>query len=258
MKNVMGKIYLASDFHLTPETKEREAYVVRWLDSIQHDAEAIYLVGDIFDFWFEYKTVIPKGYTRFIGKLAELRDKNIPIYFFTGNHDMWMFDYFEQELGIPIYRKPIEINLKGKKYFIGHGDGLGPGDHLYKLLKNFFANPFCQWLFARLHPNFGVGLANLSSQSSRKYKSDTGYTTKEAEWLYEFATDKLNETYFDYFIFGHRHIPMILQLPNDKSRYINLGEWFYHRSYLVIDENEIKLQFFENEEIAKNWKNPDE
>ena len=170
MKNGMGKIYLASDFHLTPETKEREAYVVRWLDSIQHDAEAIYLVGDIFDFWFEYKTVIPKGYARFIGKLVELRDKNIPIYFFTGNHDMWMFDYFEKELDIPIYRKPISINLKGKKYFIGHGDGLGPGDHLYKLLKNFFANSFCQWLFARLHPNFGVGLANLSSQSSRKYK----------------------------------------------------------------------------------------
>ena len=252
----MGKIYFASDFHLTLETQEREQYIVRWLDFVKQDAEAIYLVGDIFDFWFEYKTVVPKGYIRFLGKLAELRDAGIPIYFFTGNHDMWMFRYFEDELGIPIYRKPIVKDIKGKKFFIGHGDGLGPGDHSYKWMKKVFANPFCQWLFARLHPNFGVGLANLSSQSSRKYKGDTGYTTKENEWLYAYANRKLKSDYCDYFVFGHRHIPMNLQLENGKSRYINLGEWFHRRSYLVVDENEVKIQFFENEELSRKWESP--
>lgn len=253
----MGKIYFASDFHLTLETQEREGYIVRWLDTIKHDAEAIYLVGDVFDFWFEYKTVVPKGYIRFLGKLAELRDASIPIYFFTGNHDMWMFRYFEDELGIPIYRNPIVREIKGKQFFIGHGDGLGPGDHSYKLLKKVFANPLCQWLFARLHPNFGIGLASLSSRSSRKYKGESDFISKENEWLYSYASRKLESEYYDYFVFGHRHIPMNLQLENGKSRYINLGEWFHNRSYLVVDDNEVSIQFFENEELSKNWKSPE-
>jgi UDP-2,3-diacylglucosamine hydrolase len=250
----MGKIYLASDFHLTPTTKERELAVVRWLETIRHDAEAIYLVGDIFDFWFEYKTVVPKGYLLFLGKIAELRTQNIPIYFFTGNHDMWMFQYFEETLGIPVYRQPIVRELKGRRFFIGHGDGLGPGDHLYKFLKRFFANPLCQWAFARLHPNFGIGLASLSSKSSRKYKVEDGFTTKEAEWLYTFAVETLEKAEYDYFVFGHRHIPLDLALPNGKSRYINLGEWLHHRSYLVVDEDAVQLHFFENEKVAAEWR----
>ncbi len=252
----MGKIYLASDFHLTLSTKERELQIVRWLDFIQHDAEAIYLVGDIFDFWFEYKTAVPKGYIRFLGKLAELRDKGIPIYFFTGNHDMWMFRYFEDELGIPIYRQPITRILKGKTFFIGHGDGLGPGDYSYKLLKKVFTNRICQWLFARLHPNFGIGLANWASQSSRNHKTDEGFTTKDNEWLYTYAVKKSKEVPCDYFVFGHRHIPMNLQLPNGKTRYINLGEWFDTHSYLVVDKDNVTIQFFENEELTNNWKSP--
>lgn len=252
----MGKIYFASDFHLTLDARERESYVVRWLDFIKSDAEAIYLVGDVFDFWFEYKTVVPKGYIRFLGKLAELRDAGIPIYFFTGNHDMWMFRYFEDELGIPIYRQPIVREIKGKRFFIGHGDGLGPGDYSYKMMKKVFANPFCQWLFARLHPNFGIGLASLSSQGSRKYKGESVYTTKEKEWLYAYANQKVKTEPCDYFVFGHRHIPMDLQLENGKSRYINLGEWFNRRSYLVVDEQNVKIQFFENEALSKNWQSP--
>lgn len=252
----MGKIYFASDFHLTFKTKERERQIVRWLDTIKHDAEAIYLVGDIFDFWFEYKTVVPKGYIRFLGKLGELRDRNIPIYFFTGNHDMWMFQYFEEELGIPIYRKPIIREIKGKQFFIGHGDGLGPGDYNYKRLKKVFSNRLCQWLFGRLHPDYGVGLASFMSESSRKHKTDSGYKTKEDEWLYAYASKKSETVDVDYFLFGHRHIPMNLQLPNGKSRYINLGEWFTKRSYLVVDEDDIKIQFFENEELSNTWKSP--
>lgn len=253
----MGKIYFASDFHLMPNTQERERKIVRWLDSIKADAEAIYLVGDVFDFWFEYNSVVPKGYVRFFGKLAELRDLNIPIYFFTGNHDMWMFRYFEDELDIPIYREPIIRTIKGRQFFIGHGDGLGPGDYAYKRLKKVFNNPICQWLFGKLHPDYGVRLASFASQSSRKHKGETDYTTKEKEWLYAYAVKKSKEIEVDYFVFGHRHIPMNLQLPNGKTRYVNTGEWFNKCSYLVVDEAAVTLQFFENDELNANWKSPE-
>ena len=167
----MKKTYFVSDFHLGVDARlsslEREKQICRWLDMVSLDAEAIYLVGDVFDYWFEYKTVIPKGFSRILGKLAELRDKNIPIYFFTGNHDMWMFRYFEEELGIPIYRKPIVRDIHGKTFLIGHGDGLGPGDHGYKFIKKVFAHPVNQWLFARLHPNFALPLMRFFSGKSR-------------------------------------------------------------------------------------------
>jgi UDP-2,3-diacylglucosamine hydrolase len=254
------KIYFSSDNHLGAPTQElskpREHKFLRWLDHVKQDAAAIFLLGDLFDFWFEYKTVVPKHQVRVLGKLAEIADSGIPIYFFVGNHDLWMFGYFEDELGIPVFHKPQVFEFNNKKFFIGHGDGLGPGDHSYKLMKKVFANRFCQWLFARLHPNFGIGLAILSSQNSRKYKSDSGYTAKENEWLYAYANEKVKTEPCDYFVFGHRHIPMDLQLANGKSRYINLGEWFEKRSYLVVDEQEIKIQFFENEALSNNWQSP--
>ena len=165
------KIYFASDFHLGVPNHEvslkREKLLVRWLDEIKDQAEAIYLVGDIFDFWFEYKHAIPKGFVRLQGKIAELTDSGIPIHFFTGNHDMWMFGYHEKELGITLHRDPIVVKAQGKKLFVGHGDGLGPGDKGYKFIKKVFANRFFQWCFARLHPNFGIGIANFSSRKSR-------------------------------------------------------------------------------------------
>lgn len=240
-----------------PNSKERELKVVRWLDAIKSDAEAIYLVGDVFDFWFEYRTVVPKGYVRFFGKLAELRDTGIPIYFFTGNHDMWMFRYFEDELDIPIYRNPIIREIKGKRFFIGHGDGLGPKDYAYKRMKKVFNNPLCQWLFGRLHPDYGVRLASFASQSSRNHKGDIDYTTKEEEWLYAYAVRKIKTVEVDYFVFGHRHIAMDLTLPDGKTRYLNTGEWFDKCSYLVVDDNEVKLQFFENDELNNTWKSPE-
>ena len=247
-----GKIYFASDFHLGIDAKhtsvERERQIVRWLDIIKTDAAEIYLVGDVFDFWFEYKTVIPKGYIRLQGKLAELRDAGIPIYFFIGNHDMWMFKYFEEELGIPIYRKPIVRELFGKTFFIGHGDGLGPGDHGYKFIKKVFANPVCQWLFARLHPNFGIGLANYWSRKSRESnKIETEFYGEAKERLVAYANRKLDVQYADYYIFGHRHLPIDYMLKNAKSRYINLGEWMNYNSYAVFDGEKLEIKFFENE-----------
>jgi len=167
----LKKTFFASDFHLGVDARltsaERERQVVRWLRQIAPEAEAIYLVGDLFEFWFEYKTVIPKGFSRLFGVLAELRDAGIPVYVFTGNHDLWMFGYFEQEFGIKVYRKPIDTIIHGKTFMIGHGDGLGPGDMGYKRMKKVFTNPFSQWLFGWLHPDLGIRLANFSSQKSR-------------------------------------------------------------------------------------------
>ena len=164
----LTKIYFASDLHLGIPNKEisleREKLFVKWLDEIKKDASALYLVGDVFDFWFEYKTVVPKGYIRILGKLAELSDSGLPIHFFSGNHDMWVFDYLEKELNISIYHEPIQIELNGKTFFIGHGDGLGPNDWGYKF-KKLFANKICQWLFARVHPNLGISIAQYWSKS---------------------------------------------------------------------------------------------
>ncbi len=256
------RVYFASDFHLGVDakftSKEREKQIVRWLEHISSDAEAIYLVGDLFDFWFEYKTVIPKGYSRLLGKLAELRDRGVPIYFFTGNHDMWMFRYFEEEMGIPIYRQPITRKIGGKTFFIGHGDGLGPGDHGYKFLKKIFANPICQWLFARLHPNFGMGMANFWSGKSRAlYPEPPKFLGEDKEWLLSFSNDQLDkQPEVDFFIFGHRHLPIDYILKNKSSRYINLGEWLTFNSYAVFDGQELQLQFFENEEGLIFGNNP--
>ncbi len=250
----MGKTYFVSDFHLGVDAKltsrERERQIVNWLDMIKEDADSLYLVGDVFDYWFEYGKVIPKGYARLFGKLAELRDSGLPIYFFTGNHDMWMFRYFEEEFDIPIYRKPIVRKIQGKTFFIGHGDGLGPGDHGYKFIKKVFSNPVCQWLFERLHPNFGLWLMQFWSGRSREATSpDEGsFLGEDNEWLITFCNEKIQEVEVDYFIFGHRHLPIDHTLKNGHSRYINLGDWLFHNSYAVFDGENLDIQFFENEE----------
>ena len=239
------KIYFASDFHLGIDasltSRDRERQIVRWLDQIQVDAKAIYLVGDIFDFWFEYKRAVPKGYVRLFGKLAELRDLGIQIYFFTGNHDMWMFRYFEDELDIPIYRKPIQVTMSGKQFLIGHGDGLGPKDYGYKILKKVLANPFCQWCYESLHPNFGLWLMQFSSGSSRNISpAKHQFLGEENEWLVAYCHRKLETLDIDFFIFGHRHLPIDYLLKNGKSRYINLGEWMNFNSYAVFDGNNLE------------------
>jgi UDP-2,3-diacylglucosamine hydrolase len=246
------KIYFASDFHLGVDARltsqEREKQLVRWLDMVSVDATELFLVGDIFDFWFEYGTVIPRGFIRLQGKLAELRDGGLPIHFFTGNHDMWMFDYFENEMGIPVYRQPIERTFAGKQFLIGHGDGLGPGDYGYKFIKKVFANPVCQWLFARIHPNFGIRLANFWSGQSRETHLETpGFLGADKEWLITWCEDEIGRgKAMDYFVFGHRHLPINYTLSNQKSRYINLGDWLYYNSYAVFDGNDMQIRFFEN------------
>ena len=245
------KIYFASDFHLgvpTPEASlEREKKIVRWLESIRHDAHTIYLLGDIFDFWFEYRHAIPKGFIRLQGKLAELRDAGIPIRFFTGNHDMWMFDYFEKELGIPVHRDPQILQVGAQKLMIGHGDGLGPGDFQYKIIKRFFNSKVCQWLFARIHPNFGIGIAKYWSRKSRisnDKKGEDQFKGEDNEYLIVYCREVEQRNHHDFYIFGHRHLPLDVNI-NERSRYLNLGEWVNYSTYGVYDGNNVELKTFE-------------
>ena len=244
------KIYFLSDFHLgAPDATSslvRERKIVSFLNYIQDDASAIFIVGDIFDFWYEYKTVVPKGNVRLLGKLAELTDKGLPIYFFVGNHDMWMKDYFQIELNIPIYFEPKIFEWNDKKFYIGHGDGLGPGDQGYKFIKKIFRNKLCQWLFGQLHPNWGIGLANYFSKKSREKTgtSDEHFLGENAEWLILYCKEVLQKEHFDYFIFGHRHYPIDFTL-NEKSRYINLGDWIRSFTYATFDGNIVELKKWE-------------
>lgn len=242
------KIYFASDFHLgVPshfESRQREDKIVRWLDSIKSDAAEIYLLGDIFDFWFEYSTVVPKGFIRMQGKLAELSDSGIRITFFKGNHDMWMFDYFKREMGIHIVSDELVIERGGQRFFLHHGDGLGPGDASYKFMKRFFRSRLCQWLFARLHPNLGIGIAQRWSMNSRiaNQKKET-FKGEEQEWLVTYCKDLLTRDHYEYLIFGHRHLPLDIRLT-DNSRYINLGEWINHFSYAEFNGKQLELKYF--------------
>lgn len=243
------KIYFLSDFHLgAPDhhlSLDREKYIVRFLDEIKTDAAEIFIVGDIFDFWYEYRKVVPKGFVRLLGKLAELTDSGIPVHFFVGNHDMWMKGYFEKELNIPVYYEPKEFRRNGKNFLIGHGDGLGPADHGYKFIKKVFRNPVCQWLFGILPPAIGMGLANYLSRRSRLAtgQNEEQFLGEDKEWLISYCREMLKARHQDYFIFGHRHLPIDFRL-SDASRYINLGDWIQFFTYAVFDGEHMELKSY--------------
>lgn len=240
-----NKIYFASDFHLgSPnlvESHKREKLIVKWLSEIEKDAKAIYLVGDIFDFWFEYKKVVPKGFVRLLGKLAELTDSGIQIHIFVGNHDLWLKDYLSKEVGITIHHKNITLKEQGKKILIGHGDGLGRGDYFYKALRKVFTSKICQWMFARLHPNLAFSLAHTWSKNSKKNNNDAGFKNNESEILFGYCQEQQKINPVDYYIFGHRHLPLDLQVDKN-CRYINLGEWISNYTYATLEKGELKLE----------------
>jgi UDP-2,3-diacylglucosamine hydrolase len=242
------KVYFLSDFHLGvpnhASSLEREKRIVLFLEQCRKDAAMIFVVGDLFDFWFEYRTVVPKGYVRILGKLAELTDSGIPIHFFVGNHDMWMSGYFEKELNIPVFFENQTYVFNDKSFLIGHGDGLGPGDYGYKFIKKIFRNPICKLLFGLLPPYFGISLANYLSKGSRTItgSSDEQFLGEEKEWLVVYCKEQLQQLHFDYFIFGHRHLPIDMKL-NEKSRYINLGDWIRYNSYGEFDGSELHLKY---------------
>ncbi len=241
------KIYFLSDFHLGApnhaQSLVREKKIVSFLEEISNDAAEIFIVGDLFDFWFEYRSVVPKGYVRILGKIAELTDRGIPVHFFTGNHDMWMSGYFENELNVQVYQNPKVFSYNNKKFYIGHGDGLGPGDYGYKFIKRIFRNPICAFLFGLIPPHFGIGLANYFSKTSRAStgESDEKFLGEQGEWLITYCKDILKAEAFDYFIFGHRHLPIDFSLSAE-SKYINLGDWIQYDSYAVFDGSELTLK----------------
>ena len=244
------KIYFLSDFHLgAPDSAAgliREKKVVRFLEQVRHSAAAIFIVGDIFDFWYEYHSVVPKGYVRLLGKLAELTDAGIPVHVFVGNHDMWMSGYFEKELNIPVYHEPRVFSWNNKQFYIGHGDGLGPGDHGYKFIKKIFRNPVCKWLFGKLHPDWGIALANYFSRKSREKTgtADAHFLGEEQEWLIVYSKELIQQQPYDFLVFGHRHYPIDFKL-SEKSRYINLGDWISNFTYAEFDGEDMKLLRFD-------------
>ncbi len=244
------KVYFLSDFHLgAPNEKAsrvREEYIVRFLQTAKEDAAAIFIVGDIFDFWFEYKEVVPKGFVRLLGCLASINDAGIPIHIFTGNHDLWMQDYLTKEIGASVYFSAQEFNFSGKQFFIAHGDGLGPGDEGYKFLKKIFTNPICKWLFRWLHPDLGIRMANFFSSQSRikTGSADEIFLGEDKEWLIIYTKELAQTNASNYFIFGHRHYPLDLKI-NDNARYINLGDWIRSNTYAVFDGNDLQLKKWE-------------
>lgn len=245
------KVYFASDNHLGAPTMEqsmpREKKFVAWLDEIKTDAGAIFLLGDLFDFWFDYKTVVPKGFTRTLGKLAEISDSGIPIYYFVGNHDLWMNGYFEEELGIPVFHKPQQYTINGTSFFIGHGDGLGPHDKGYKRMKKLFTNPVAKWFFRWMHPDIGVKVAQYFSVKNKLISGDEDaqFLGEDKEWLVQYAKRKLDTQHYDHFIFGHRHLPLEIDL-NEKSKYTNLGDWIQYYTYGVFDGKKLSLEEFKS------------
>ena len=246
------KVYFISDLHLglyPPErSTEREKVLVNWLGQISADAAELYLMGDIFDFWHEYRHVVPRGFTRFLGKLAEMSDNGVKLHFFTGNHDIWVYDYLPAEIGLTLYRDPVVREMDGRKFFLGHGDGLGPGDHGYKLMKWGFTNKVLQWLFARIHPNASIAFGKRWSKSSRYTKGiiAESYRGDDQELQVVFAKETLQKEHFDYFIFGHRHIPFDIQIGG--ARVINLGDWIVHFTYAVWDGKELELHSVDPEQ----------
>ena len=253
------KIYFLSDFHLgAPDYNSslaREKIIVQFLTQIKNDAAEIFIVGDIFDFWYEYRKVVPKGHVRLLGKMAELTDAGIKIHFFVGNHDMWMKNYFEQELNIPVYFEPKDFEWNGQMFHIAHGDGLGPGDHRYKFIKKVFRNKFSQWLFGIFPPYMGMGLANFLSQRSRAQTGATEevFLGEEKEWLIIYSKDMLKKKTYNFFVFGHRHLPVDFRLSNG-SRYINLGDWIRYYTYAVFDGENLELKSYKghDEKIIRN------
>lgn len=253
MTSTLKSIYFASDFHLgIPSHSKsllREKEICSWLDYISSDAKIVYLLGDIFDFWYEYKSCIPKGFVRLQAKIAELVDKGIEIHIFHGNHDMWMFDYLKEELGVTIHQKQLSLNLNDSLFYLAHGDGIGPGDRGYKFVKKIFRNKICQWLFARLHPNFGIGMARYLSKKSRgDYKiEDYKFESWEKESIYQFIQKRELKMHSDFYIMGHRHLPLKVEINN--STYINLGEWLHYNSFAKYDGNKVELLQWKNGHI---------
>ncbi len=254
------KVYFTSDHHFGLPAKissrEREVFFVNWLDDIRKDAYAVFILGDMFDFWYEYKLAVPKGFVRILGKLAELTDQGVQIFFFVGNHDMWMRDYLTTELNISVFFDPEIFIIDRQKFLIGHGDGLGPGDKTYKRLKKFFRNRIAQWAYRWLHPDIGLKFAKYLSQRNRLISGeyDQIFHGEEREWLFQYTKQFVKkQPDVKYFVFGHRHLPLQMSVSPD-STYFNTGDWLYHFTYIVYENEKLELKKFDTDMMLSKYK----
>lgn len=251
----MKNIYFLSDAHLgslaIEHSRTQERRLVNFLDQIKDKAAAIYLLGDMFDFWYEFKTVVPKGYTRFLGKLSELTDMGVEIHFFTGNHDIWCDDYLEKECGLIIHKKPLTTELYGKEFYLAHGDGLGDPDKKFQFLRSLFHNKILQALYSCIHPRwsiaFGLNWAK-HSRLKRENGKEPDYMGEDKEYLVLYTKEYLkSHPDINYFIYGHRHIELDLQLSKT-SRVLILGDWISLFTYAVFDGEHLFMeQYIEGE-----------
>ena len=242
-------IYFLSDAHLgslaIPHRRTQERRLVRFLDSIKDKAAAVYLLGDMFDFWNEYKYVVPKGFTRFLGKISELTDMGVEVHFFTGNHDIWTYGYLEEECGVILHRNPLTTEIYGKEFYLAHGDGLGDPDNKFKLLRKIFHNRGCQRLLNFFHPWWGMQLGLNWAKHSRLKRADgkePPYMGEDKEYLVLWTKEYMKtHPDIDYFIYGHRHIELELTL-NRKARMLILGDWITQFTYAVFDGEHLLLE----------------
>jgi len=241
-----GKIYFASDFHLglpagTPPI-EREKRVAAWLNSVAPDAREIYLLGDIFDFWWEYKLVVPRGFTRFLGTVSAITDSGIPVHFFTGNHDMWVGSYLSEETGLIIHNKPLITVIDGRKFYLAHGEGLGTSSTAYRILLAIFRNRTLQKLYSSMHPSIGMWIGHRWSLSSRLGKGiSLEFLGEENEDLFRHSKKVLETESIDYFIYGHRHLPMSYKLKQGATITI-MGDWMSNSNYVEWNGSELSLK----------------
>ena len=242
------KVYFSSDHHFGAPNEEdslvREKKFVQWLDEIKEDCGILFLLGDLFDFWFEYKYVVPRGFVRVMGKLAEIADRGIPIYFFVGNHDLWMKDYLEEQINAIVFRDKQDFIINGKEFFIVHGDGKGPGDTGYKRMKKVFTNKVCQFLFYLLHPDFAMWLGITTSRKNKMISGDEDvhFLGVENEWLIKYSERQLERKHYDFLVYGHRHLPMEIDIK--KSKHFNLGDWINYFTYGVFDGEKFELKTY--------------
>ncbi len=248
------KAYFSSDHHFGAPNEEeslvREKKFVQWLDEIKDDCGVLFLVGDLFDFWFEYKYVVPKGFVRVLGKLAEIADRGIPIYFFVGNHDLWMKDYLEEQINAIVFRDKQDFIINGKEFFIVHGDGKGPGDKGYKRMKKVFTNKVCQFLFYLLHPDLAMWLGITASRKNKMISGDEDvhFLGVDNEWLISYSKRQLERKHYDFLVYGHRHLPMEIDIK--KSKHFNLGDWINYFTYGVFDGETFELKtYFGNQTV---------
>ena len=228
--------YFVSDVHLglqVADPVDRERRFVEFLRGLPEETEALYLLGDIWDFWYEYKHVVPKGYVRVFAALTELIDRGVDVFFFQGSHDVWTYSYFE-ELGMKKLQQPAVVEIAGKRFCLGHGDGLGPVPLGYRFLRGIFHNRVLQFLFSMLHPWIAFGLGNGWSRSNR-LSHDKEYVFKgKDEPLYKFAEEFARENRIDCFVFGHYHSDVHMKLPSGAD-FIILKDWIHGSPYLCIE-----------------------